>query len=98
MGSLSRNYIPVNELQGSIQIRITLVNAAQTTWNAHANMIRLGPDVLSLIRSPEYTIYSESYTYFQQAYSGAFSQLQLLIPTRSSSLKTVFVVYLEKQQ
>ena len=32
VGSLARNYIPVNELQGSIQIRITLVGIAQTTW------------------------------------------------------------------
>ena len=110
VGSLARNYIPVNELQGSIQIRITLVGVAQTTWNPipnpntnvavtvsnlefHANMILLSPDVMSMIRAPEYTIYSESYTNFQQSYSAAYPQLQLLIPTRYSSLKALFVIF-----
>ena len=110
VGSLARNYIPVNELQESIQIRITLVGIAQTTWNVipnpntsaavtfsniefHANMIRVGPEVMSMIRSTEYTIYSETYSNFQQSYANAFSQLQLLIPTRYSSLKTAFVMF-----
>ena len=109
VGSLARNYIPVNELQGSIQIRITIVGYAQTMWNVaptadpqftiqniefHANMIRLSPDVMSMIRSNEYTIYSETYTNFQQAYGATgFSNLQMLIPTRYSSLKTVFVIF-----
>ena len=73
VGSLARNYIPVNELQGSIQIRITIVGIAQTTWvtaaataspaftidniEFHANMIRVAPDVMNMIRSREYTIY-----------------------------------------
>ena len=56
-------------------------------------MIKLSPEVMSMIRSPEYTLYSETYTNFQQSFSSAFSQLQLLIPTRYSSLKTVFVIF-----
>ena len=46
---------------------------------------------MSMIRSPEYTICSETYSNFEQSYSAAFPQLQLLIPTRYSSLKTAFV-------
>jgi len=33
VGSLARNYIPVNDLQGSIQIRITIESASQVTWS-----------------------------------------------------------------
>ena len=56
-------------------------------------MIKLSPEVMSIIRSPEYTIYSETYSNFEQSYSAAFPQLQLLIPTRYSSLKTAFVIF-----
>ena len=34
-GSLARNYIPVNDLQGSIQIKITLVSRKQTIGMLH---------------------------------------------------------------
>ena len=112
-GSLCRGYLPVNDLSGSVQIRITLVKLNQTKWDVapastadavvtfsniefHCNMIRLDPSVMSMVRSPEYTIYSESYSNFQQAYQNAFSQLTLLIPTRYSSLKTAFVIFRKK--
>ena len=64
VGSLAWNYISVNELQGSIHIRITIVNAQQVTWSAaptatpaftisnlefHANMIKLSPEVTSTL-------------------------------------------------
>ena len=97
VGSLARNYIPVNDLQGSIQIRITLVPLTQTSWDAaptaasatltvsniefHANMIKLSPEVMSMVCSQEYMIFSETYINFQQSYSAAFNQLQQLIPT-----------------
>lgn len=108
VGSLARSYIPVNDLQGSIQIRITIVGNKGVTWAAaptanpaftisniefHCNMIKLSPEVMSMIRSPEYTIYSESYQNFQQSYASTFPQLQLLIPSRYSSLKTAFVIF-----
>ena len=109
VGSLSRNYIPVNDLQGSIQIRITFSDYKQVgKWDTnlntgsndaikfsniefHANMIKLGPEVLSMIRTQEYTIYSETYTNFQQTLAANTTQLEQLIPSRYSSLKTVFV-------
>ena len=111
VGSLARNYIPVNDLQGSIQIRITLAHWNQIgIWSTalaadsdaaisiqniefHANMIKLSPEVMAMIRSPEYTIYSETYTNFQQTMAAAAgsSQIEQLIPTRYSSLKTVFL-------
>ena len=56
-------------------------------------MIKLCPEVMFMVCSEECTIYSEIFTIFQQAYSAAFSQLQPLIPTRYSSLKTVFVLF-----
>ena len=56
-------------------------------------MIRLGSEVMNMIRSPAYTIYSETYSNFQQSYTAAFAQMQLLIPTRYSSLKTAFVIF-----
>ena len=111
VGSLARNYIPVNDIQGSIQIRITLSHYNQLgKWTTelhtkddncidvksiefHANMIKLSPEVMSMRRSPEYTIYSETYTNFQQTLAAAAgaSQIEQLIPTRYSSLKTVFL-------
>ena len=111
VGSLCRSYIPVNDLQGSLQIRITLAHwneigkyttalavdsdAALSIRNVqfHCNMIKLSPHVLSMIRSPEYQIYSETYTNFQQTMAAAAgtSQIEQLIPTRYSSLKTVLV-------
>ena len=110
-GSLARNYIPVNDLSGSIQVRITLSHWNQIgRWTTplatdsdacinvrniemHCNMVHLSPHVLSMIRSPEYTIYSETYCNFQQTYAAAAgsSQIEQLIPTRYSSLKTVFL-------
>ena len=113
VGSLCRGYLPVNDLNGSIQIRITIVSPSQVTWDTaapatptaannvtlsniefHCNMIRLDPSVMSMIRSPEYTMYSESYSNFQQSYgTTGFPQLTLLIPTRYSSLKTAFVIF-----
>ena len=55
-------------------------NANVTVRNIefHANMISLGPEVMSMIHLPEYMIYSESYYNFQQCYANAFSQLQPL--------------------
>ena len=111
VGCLCKNYIPVNDLQGSLQVRITLAHwneigrwttplatdsdAALSIRNIefHCNMIKLSPQVLSMIRSPEYTIYSETYTNFQQTLAAAAgsSQIEQLIPTRYSSLKTVFL-------
>ena len=109
VGSLARNYIPVNDLQGSIQIRVTLSsyyqvgkwttdlavasNAAMTFSNIefHANMIKLSPEVMSMVRTSEYTIYSETYLNFQQSIASTTTQLEQLIPSRYSSLKTVFV-------
>ena len=108
VGSLARSYIPVNDLQGSIQIRITIVGTKGVTWSAaptaspaftisniefHSNMIKLSPEVMSMVRSPEYTIFSESDQNFQQSYASTFPQLQLLIPSRYSSLKTAFVIF-----
>ena len=70
VGSLARNYIPMNDLQGSIQIKITfsvytqvgkwttdLHTASNTTIyfskiEIRANMIKLGSEVLSMIRTP----------------------------------------------
>ena len=48
---------------------------------------------MSMLRSHEYTIYSETYTNFERSYSNAFPQVQLLIPTWYSSLKTAFVIF-----
>ena len=56
-------------------------------------MIKLTPHVLSMVQSPEYMIYSETYTNFQQTMAAAAgsSQIEQLIPTQYSSLKTVFL-------
>ena len=59
-------------------------------------MIRLASEVMSMIQSPEYTIYSETCTNFEQSYAAAFPQLQLLIPTWYSYLKTSFVIFRPK--
>ena len=111
VGCLCKNYVPVNDLQGSLQVRITLAHwnevgnwttqlatdsdAALSIRNIemHCCMIKLTPHVLSMIRSPEYTIYSETYTNFQQTMAAAAgsSQIEQLIPTWYSSLKTVFL-------
>ena len=73
--------------------------APNTTSNAnfsisdiefHSNFIKLSPEVMSMIQSPEYTIYSESYTNFQQSVP-ITSAVEQLIPSRYSSLKSVFV-------
>jgi hypothetical protein len=58
-------------------------------------MIKLSTEVMSMIRAPEYTIYSETYSNFEQTYSAAFDQLQLLIPTwySSKALKTAFLIF-----
>ena len=107
VGCLCKNYVPVNDLQGSIQVRITLAHwnevghwttllatesdAALSIRNIefHCNMIKLTPHVLSMLQSPEYTIYSETYTNFQQTMAAAAgsSQIEQLIPTWYSSLK-----------
>ena len=58
-------------------------------------MIKLSPQVMSMIQSPEYTIYSESYTNFQQSVP-ATSAVEQLIPSRNSSLKSVFVTMRKK--
>ena len=110
-GVSCKNFVPVNDLQGNLQVRITLAHwneignwttqlavdsdAALSVRNIefHCNMIKLSPHVLSMVRSPEYTIFSETYTNFQQTMEAAAgtSQIEQLIPTRYSSLKTVFV-------
>ena len=107
VGSLARNYIPTGSLLGSLQIKITLSNFQQlgrwttptTTSNAnfsisgiefHSHFIKLSPEVMSMIQSPQYTIYSESYTNFQQSVP-ITSAVEQLIPSRYSSLKSVFV-------
>ena len=106
---LARNYIPVNDLQEGIQIIIALVPLLQTSRDAaptvaastltvsnikfHANTIKLSPEVMPMVRSEVYTIYSETYTNVQQSYSTSFCKLQLLIPTQYSSLKTVFTIF-----
>ena len=108
VGSLCRNYIPVNELEGSIQIRVTL--AASTSackWTTaptntdqlvfsdiefHANMIKLSEPILAMVKSNNYTIYTESYNNFRQSVASNVMSIEQLIPTRYSSLKTVFVV------
>ena len=94
-GSLACNFVAVNDLQGSIKIRITLSHwnqighwttalaadsdAALNVRNIeyHANMVKLSPHVLSMVRSPEYTIYSETCTNFQQTMAAAAGLLKL---------------------
>ena len=53
VGSLARNYIRVNELHANPVFTIQFIEF-------HANMICLGSEVMSMIRSPKYTIYSET--------------------------------------
>ena len=109
VGSLARNYIPVNDLQGSIQIRFTFSSYNQVgKWTTdlhtanneaisfsniefHGNFISLSPEVMSMVRTSEYTIYSETYSNFQQTIASTCTQLEQLLPSRYSSLKTVFV-------
>ena len=57
----------------------------------HWNMIKLSPEVMSMVRAPTYTIYSETYANFQQSIAANVTQLEQLIQSRYSSLKTVFV-------
>ena len=108
-GSLCRNYIPVFELQGSLQLRITFANSYQFgPWSAvpttasnsnfkfnniefHANMIKLSEPILEMVKAQNYTIYSETCTNFQQTIASTVSSIEQLIPTRYSSLKTIFV-------
>ena len=44
-----------------------------------------------MITSPTYNIYSETYTNFQQSIAGGASNIEQLIPTRYSSLKSLFL-------
>ena len=107
VGSLCRNYIPVNELEGSIQIRVTLATSTSAChWTTapntdklvfsdiefHANMIKLSEPILAMVKSNNYTIYTESYNNFRQSVALNVMNIEQLIPTRYSSLKTVFVV------
>ena len=107
-GSLCRNYIPVNDLQGLLQLRITFAHPQKvgawadtpttksdlslkfTNIEYHANMIRLSEPILAMVKAQNYTIYSETYTNFQQSIA-ATTQLEQLIPTRYSSLKTLLL-------
>ena len=107
VGSLCRNYIPVNELEGSIQIRVTLATSTSACHlttapdsdklvfsdiEFHAYMIKLSVPVLAMVNSNNYTIYTESYNNFRQSVAANVTSIEQLIPTRYSSLKTVFVV------
>ena len=55
----------------------------------HANMIRLSEPILAMVKSNSYSVYTESYNNFRQIKCILIGQL---IPTRYSSLKTVFVL------
>ena len=47
-------------------------------------MIKLSPEVMSMVRSPECTIFTETYSNFQQTLAAAAgsSQTEQLTPTR----------------
>ena len=55
-------------------------------------MIRLSEPILAMVKSNNYTIYTESYNNFRQSINQDATSVEQLIPTHYSSLKTVFVV------
>ena len=94
-GSLSMRIMFANSTQiGKWDAAPTTTSNSNFKFNNiefHANMIKLSEPILAMVKSQNYTMYSETYTNFQQTVASGTTQLEQLIPSRYSSLKTIFV-------